>query len=168
MKKIKNTTKKNNKNTKNEIQEQEISIKKILTTSLILLVIFFAFYGITVGVLNLKNNGDKEYNGINSSSRDILASNLLKQKEDLYYVIAINDNYKDVYNLYTKKMDSFYNIDLKNALNKNIIGDKTDITEDPRDIKINDTVLFVIENKQIKEYFVGKEEVVNKLKTIAF
>lgn len=168
MKKIKNAKKKNNKNTKNEIQEQEISIKKILTTSLILLVIFFAFYGITVGVLNLKNNGDKEYNGINSSSKDILASDLLKQKEDLYYVIAINDNYKDVYELYTKKMDSFYNIDLNNALNKNIISNKTDISDNPRDIKINDTVLFVIENKQIKEYFVGKDEVVNKLKTISF
>lgn len=168
MKKIKNTKKKNNKNNKSEVAEQEISIKKVLTTSLILLIIFFAFYGITVGVLNLKKGEDKEYNGINSSSKDILASNLLKQKEELYYVIAIKDNYQDVYDLYTKKINNLYNIDLNNALNKSIISDKIDVTDDPRNIKINDTVLFVIENKEIKEYFVGKDEVVNKLKTIAF
>lgn len=165
MKKIKDTKKKNKKN---EVVEEEISVKKVLIVSLILLAIFLAFYGLTAGVLNVRKDGDKKYNGISSSSNDILVSNLLKQKEDLYYVIAIKDDYKDSYELYTKKLDGFYNIDLNNALNKNIIGDEINISEDPRDIKINDTTLFVIENKEIKEYFVGHDDVVNKLKTIAF
>jgi len=165
MKKIKDTKKKNKKN---EVIEEEISIKKILIVSLILLAIFFAFYGITAGVLNMKKSEDKKYNGITPSSNDILVSDLLKQKEDTYYVIAINDSYKDSYELYTKNLEAFYNIDLNNALNKKVLGDETVITEDPRDIKIKDTTLFVIENKEIKEYFVGHDEVVNKLKTIAF
>lgn len=167
MRKIKTKEQKNNK--KEAVVEEEINVKKVLTVSIILLVIFFAFYGLTVLVLNIKkDNNNPKYNSLVSSSKDILVSDMLKQKEDLYYVLAINDNYNSVYELYTKKLDNFYYIDLSNALNKNIIGKEEKIDDDPRNIKIKDTTLFVIENKKIKEYYVGYDKVVNKMKTIAF
>jgi len=167
MRKIKTKEQKNDK--KEAVVEEEINVKKVLTVSIILLVIFFAFYGLTVLVLNIKkDNNNPKYNSLVSSSKDILVSDMLKQKEDLYYVLAINDNYNSVYELYTKKLDNFYYIDLSNALNKNIIGKEEKIDDDPRNIKIKDTTLFVIENKKIKEYYVGYDKVANKMKTIAF
>jgi preprotein translocase subunit YajC len=167
MRKIKETKK---KATKNQVEEESINLKSVIKVFIVILVFFIIFYGLTIIVVNRKNSKKKNhnYNNIETKSNDIIISDILTQDEDLYYVIAIKDN-KDAYELYTNNMkDKLYNIDLNNALNKGALGEETQVAENPRDIKIGDTTLFVVENHVITESFVGKDEVVNKLKTIAF
>lgn len=166
MRKIKNT-----KATKfNKPEENEIKVKNIVIAFLIILAFFIVFYGLTI-ILVKKINKEPTYNinNIEEKENDILMKDILKQKEELYYVLAINDNNKDVYKMYTDNMQTpVYNINFSNALNKNVISTELNIAEDPKDIKINDTVFFIIENNQIKEYYVGLDNIVSYLKEVAF
>lgn len=167
MRKIKETKK---KATKKPVEEETLNLKNVIKVFIVILVFFVVFYGLTVIVVNKKNSKKKNgnYSGIETKSNDILVSDILSQSEDLYYVIAIKDN-KDAYELYINNMkDKLYNINLDNALNKSALANETVVAENPRDIKIGDTTLFVVENHVITESYVGKDEVVNKLKTIAF
>ena len=169
MRKIKEAKKKVTK--KPIIEEETINLKNIIKLFIVILVLFIIFYGLTILIVNKRNNKkdkDHKYSGIETKSNDIVISDILSKDEDKYYVIAINGD-STIYDLYISSMkEKLYNIDLNNALNKGILGSETVITEDPRDIKISDTTLFVVENHIITEYYVGDEEVVNKLKTIAF
>ena len=169
MRTIKETKK---KTTKKQVEEESINLKGVIKVFIIILVIFVLFYGLTILVLDRKDkkekNSNHDYPSIKVNSNDIIISDILKQKEDKYYVIAIKGN-DDIYKLYTQNMqDGLYNIDLNNALNKAIIGNETIVGENPKDIRISDTTLFIIENHVITEYYVGSEDVVNKLKAIAF
>ena len=168
MRKIKETK---TKTTKNHIEEETINLKNVIKVFAIILILFIIFYGLTILVVNKRNSkkdDDKKYSGIDTKSNDILVSDILSKSEDLYYVIAIKDD-TTIYDLYTNNIkDKLYNIDLDNALNKGILGSETVISDSARDIRINDTTLFVVENHTITEYYVGYDEVVNKLSTIAF
>ena len=168
MRKIKETKK---KATKNQVVEEEtINLKNVITVFIVILVFFVIFYGLTILVVNNKDKKkeNNNYSGIETNSNDILVSDILSQSEDLYYVIAIKGS-KDSYELYTSNMkEKLYNINLDNALNKGAIGTETITAENPRDIKIGETTLFVVENHVITETYIGKDDVVNKLKTIAF
>ena len=169
MKKIKETKK---KVTKKPVEEESINLKSVIKTFIIILIFFIIFYGLTIIVVNKKNEKKKNektnYTNLKVESNDIIVSDILKQDKELYYVIAIKGD-KDIYKLYLNNLgDKLYNINLDNALNKSILGNETIISEDPKDIRINDTTLFVVENNVITEHYVGKEEVVNKLSTIAF
>ena len=168
MKKIKETKK---KETKKPVEEETINLKSAIKVFIVILVFFIIFYGLTIVVVDRKNSKKKDdtnYNNLTVSSNDITINDILKKSDEVYYVIAIKGD-KDIYNLYTKNLsDKLYNINLDDALNKSILGKETVIAEDPKDIRISDTTLFVIENHAITEYYVGQEDVVNKLKTIAF
>lgn len=167
MRKIKETKK---KASKSQVEEETINLKNVIKVFIVILVFFIVFYGITILVVNKKNSKKKDsnYTNIDTKSNDIILSDILNQEEDLYYVIAIKGS-KDAYELYINNMSAkLYNIDLNNALNKAALAEETLVAENPRDIKIGDTTLFVVENHVITESYVGKDEVVNKLKTIAF
>ncbi len=169
MKKIKETKK---KVTQKPVEEESINLKSVIKVFIIILVVFVIFYGLTILVLNRqkdkKKNAKHEYNNINIKDNDILATDLLKQKDDLYYVVAIKDN-KEIYDLYLNNINTpIYNINLDNALNKSILGNETIVTEDLKDLRISDTALFIVENHVITEYYVGQNDVVNKLSTLAF
>ena len=169
MKKIKETKK---KVTKKPVEEETINLKNVINVFGIILIFFVIFYALTIFVVDKKNknkkNEEPKYPNLVVESNDIVISDILKQSDEVYYVIAIKGD-KDIYKLYLNILgDKLYNINLDNALNKSILGKETIITEDPKDIRISDTTLFVIENHVITEHYVGKEEVVNKLKTIAF
>lgn len=169
MRKIKETKKKATK--KPVVEEETINLKNVIKVFIVILIFFIIFYGLTILVVNKRNSKkdeDKKYNGIEVKSNDIMVSDILSKSDDKYYVIAIKGD-KENYELYLNSIqEPLYNINLDNALNKGILGSETIITEDPRDIRINDTTLFVVENHVITEYYVGKDDVVNKLKTIAF
>ena len=171
MRKIKETKK---KTTKKQVEEETIKLESVIKVFVTILVLFGLFYVLTVFVVdkrNSKKKNDKEtkYTNIKEEANDILATDILKQAEEKYYVLIINDNKKDIYNLYTRNIsEGLYNVDLNNALNKSIVGQELVVSPDPREIKINDSTLFVVENGVITEYYVGEADIVNQLKTLAF
>ena len=157
---------------KNEvIEESEVSLKNIAIVVGVIAVIFVLFYLLTAVIL--KNKKDKktektDYSDATllESSSDILMSDILKQTGDKYYVIAILDDKTELYNLYLYNRTDFYYVNMDNALNKTIIADETVYDEDPRNIRISDTTLFVVENNQIAEYYVGYNDVITFLRGV--
>lgn len=164
MRKIKNTKDK----MKNEITENTLSLRTLIMIFGIILVVFLVFYLLTIVILD-KTKEKYEFNnpGLQVDENDISINGIFKQEEDLYYVLAINDEFSETYEIYTSSLENLYNINLDDALNKTIISDEMVIDEDPKNIKINDTTLFVIENKTLKEYHVGKENVLTYLRNLS-
>lgn len=160
------------KNTKTNKKQQEVSNKLDLRNILIIftgiLIVFIIFYSLTLLILK-KSEKKVEFNnpGIEVKENDIMIHQLLDQKESLYYVLAVNDNYQELYDGYTGELTNLYTINLENAFNKNIIGEEFILAESPRDIKINDTTLFVVENGALKEYYIGHEDVLKYLRELA-
>lgn len=170
MRKIKtNEKKKKNikKNIKNNVNEEnELSLKKIAIVTISILVIFGLFYLLTTVILNKEKNKKRDYSDYTlvESSKYILLSDILNQDLDKYYVLAIMDDYEDMYDLYLGRNNSVYYININNAFNKAAIADETVIDTDPRNIRISDTTLFVIENNELVEYRVGYDEVIAYLR----
>ena len=157
---------------------EEYSLAKMGKIIGILLVLFVAFYFITVVVV--KNRGQEETNNpVVVDSSKITLSQLLNRKEDEYYVIAtksslygnsyVSTDYADFYNTYINKYKQkeealpFYYVDLDSALNKNYFGEELNITDDISKLKLNDEVLFKVKNKKIEKTYVGKDKILDKL-----
>jgi len=170
----------NNKKQKKEIiPNEEYSFKNMLIIVIIIVVVFFIFYFITALVLNKpeKKEEERELPVILDSSK-ITLNNLLNRKEDEYFVLATKKNesvYQDVdyseiyashiknYNNFGITIHNFYYVDLNDALNKNYIGDKVNITDDLEKLKVNDDVLFKIKNKKIEASYVGNKKIIEAL-----
>jgi len=169
---------KTNKKEEKVMEKDSYSLKKLLSIVVILIVIFGVFYLVT----DLFIEPVKENNTNNTSteidSTKITFNNLLNRKEKEYYVIATKKsennkvNYLELYNNYissyssNEKKLSFYNIDLNDALNKSYLSDKLNISNDISEIKINDDVLFKINNGKIEEYFVGSSNILKELSNL--
>lgn len=162
MKKAKIKTTKPIKKTVNKAEPKETitDVKKLIILSATFLVVFMAFYFLTTAILSNKNNSnnkEKETIGREVSEETILLSQLLKQSEDKYFVLAIFEDdqmtalYDKYITLYKKTYTDakFYYVDMGDALNKNNIGTENVITSDVRDIKIAEPTLFVVENDKI-------------------
>ena len=108
----------------------------------------------------------------------ITLNNLLNRKSDEYYVLATKQsenpqaNYTQLYNNYINAYKTkenalpFYNVDLSDAINKNYLSNKLNITNEITELKLNDEILFRIKNGEIKEYFVGKTKILDALSKI--
>ena len=173
--------------TQKSIQESKVndidesySLKKFIFIILILVLVFAIFYFITILVVrpskeqNLSNNTSSQ---IDTSK--ILIGQLLDRNENEYYALAIkpslyNDysskiDYVQIYNKYIgdyKSRDNslkFYTIDLDDALNKNYLSDKTNITDNLSELSISDEALFKVNNGKIEKYYVGSESIINAL-----
>lgn len=161
MKKAKiKTTKPKKTVSKVEPKESTFDVRKLIILSVSVLVLFMAFYFLTTAILkNQKNRdaGSHQTVGRDVSDDTILLSQLLKQSEDKYFVLAIfeDDQMTPLYDKYitlykkTYKDAKFYYVDMGDTLNKNNIGTENVITSDVRDIKIFEPTLFVIENEKI-------------------
>ena len=168
----------NQKQEINDIQES-YSIKNLIKIILILVIVFAVFYFITTLVVKpakgtVQNNAVAEID-----STKITLSHLLDRSEEAYYVLVTKEslynsfnskiNYSEIYDKYisdySKKEESLpiYKVDLDNALNKNYVSDEFNISDNVNEIKLNDEVLFRIENHKIKDYYVGSEDIVKTL-----
>ena len=167
MHKIK-TNEKRKKNKKNVVAENEITFKKIVIIVGSILVIFALFYLLTFLILKNEKKKETDYSNatLYESSKNILMSDILRQSGEKYLVLAIMDDEAEMYDLYLNGKDNIYYINLDNALNKTVISDETIIDEDPRNIKISDTTLFVIENNEIVEYYVSYDDVIVYLRNM--
>lgn len=160
------------------VENDSYSIKNLLLIIFLLVVIFGVFYFITTLIVK-PTEEDKSNTVTELDYTKITLNNLLDRKEDVYFVLATKEsvdnnqnfktNYKEIYtnyiNDYSEKEDAlkFYNVDLDDALNKSYISDESNITENLSDLKLNDDVLFKIENGKIDKYYVGSSKIIEAL-----
>lgn len=178
--KVAKIRKKTEEKEKNNISES-YSIKSMIKILFILLLIFGAFYLITTFLVK-DRAPDSDNNVSVIDSTKITLSQLLNRNEDEYYVIAtkaslyessyVETNYIEFYNNYINKYKqkenslAFYYVDLDSALNKNYFGNELNITEEISELKVNDEVLFKINNGKIEKTYIGKEDILDKLSRI--
>ena len=169
---------KNNKKQKLEVEKDSYSIKKLLLIILVLVVIFGIFYLITTLFVNPIDESDIS-NGITEfDTTKITLNKLLSRKENEYYVLATKQrennktDYQIIYNNYINEYSSsdnslkFYYVDLSDALNKNYIGEKTNITDELSKLKLNEDTLFKIKEGKIEEYFIGNSQIIKELSSL--
>lgn len=174
---------KNNKKQEKEIIKEEYSAKTMITIVVIILAIFLMFYLITTLVVKpvKQSNTDNPITEIDSTK--ITLSHLLDRSEEEYYVLATKKslysesvsskiNYTEIYNKYIKDYKSkenskpFYYVDLDDALNSNFVSEELNITDDIKNIKLNNEVLFKINNGKIEKYYVGNSEIAKALSNL--
>ncbi len=160
------------------VQEETYSIKSMIKILFILLIVFGAFYFLTTFLI--KNRGNEENTPVSViDSSKIILSQLLNRSEEEYYVLAtkpslyqstyMETNYIGLYNnyinKYTQKEDTltFYYIDLDSALNKKYLSEELNITDYLSELKLNDEVLFKINDGKIEKTYVGKDKILDKL-----
>lgn len=171
----------NNKKEKNEvIVEEEYSMKKMIIIIASLIVVFLVFYFITTLVVKPVKQNNTNSTRTEIDSTKITLNHLLDRKESEYYILvtknslyeALNVNYETIYNQYitdySKQEDSltFYKSNLDDALNKNFVGEDTNITENLEELKLGDEVLFKIKDGKIDSYSVGHSEIVKTLSSL--
>ena len=145
--------------------------------------IFGIFYLITTLLVDedTENKIENE-NSVVVDNTKITLGQLLTRTEEKYYVLAtmpslysksyIKTDYIEIYNNYINKYKSkensikFYYIDLDDALNKKYVNDELNIDDDISKLSLNDEVLFKIENGKIVKYYVGKDQIIEKLSKI--
>lgn len=165
------------KNKKPIIEEAEFSIKNLIKTIIVIVLVLAVFYGITIFVVKPLVS-EKKTEPVQFDSSKITMNQLLTRKEKKYYVLAVKEsqylnlysqfNYFELYNnyinTYKEKEDSlnFYWIDMDDAFNKAHWGEELDI----KNLIINDDVLFKIANGKISDYYVGHEKILNALKKL--
>lgn len=154
------------------------SIKSMIKILTILVVLFGIFYFITTLLVKEKDtNNDNGVSVVDSSK--ITLNQLFNRNEKEYYVIAtkaslysssyVDTNYIEFYNNYINKYKqkenaiAFYYVDLDSALNKVYISEELNITEDINELRLNDEVLFKINNGKIEKTYVGRENILDKL-----
>ena len=172
--KLKKTEKKNKKVV---IEEEEFSIKNLIKTIIIILLVLAVFYGITVLVVKPLVT-EKKSEPVQFDPSKITMNQLLTRKDKKYYVLAVKEseylnlytdlNYFGLYNSYIndyrQKEDAlnFYWINMDEAFNSAHWSDELNISK----LIINDDVLFKISNGKIAEYYVGHDKIINALKKL--
>ena len=153
---------------------------KLLQLILIVTGIFLAFYLVTWLFTDNsdKNKKEEEKPEVSIQYDEILMSNLLKQKDLEYYVLAYDaeDKYYDSYNMYIytystqKDAKRIYTSVLSNGFNKKFydkelkesVIDAADISK----LKLKDTSLIRVRRGTIRNVYEGHEEIINFLSTL--
>ena len=153
---------------------------KLLQLILIVTGIFLAFYLVTWLFTDNSDENEKEEEKPEVSIQydEILMSNLLKQKDLEYYVLAYDaeDKYYDSYNMYIntystqKDAKRVYTSVLSNGFNKKFydkelkesVIDAADISK----LKLKDTSLIRVRRGTIRNVYEGHEEIINFLSTL--
>lgn len=153
---------------------------KLLQLILIVTGIFLAFYLVTWLFTDNSDENKKEEDKPEVSIQydEILMSNLLKQKDLEYYVLAYDaeDKYYDSYNMYIhtystqKDAKRVYTSILSNGFNKKFydkelkesVIDAADISK----LKLKDTSLIRVRRGTIRNVYEGHEEIINFLSTL--
>ena len=152
------------KKEKEIVQTQDtMSGKSVIITFLSIIIIFSAFYFLT-DFLIFKRTSPSSNSNTNETSNIISFTEMLKQSDDEYYVLAVIQEEEIVYERYAGSTGKkYYKIDMDNIMNSSHISDETSIGESVKDIKIADSTLFVIKDGKIIEHFTGKKDIIDYL-----
>ncbi len=155
-----------------EMMQSDDEVSKLIKITIVIVVIFLAFYFITkIGIdRNKKNN--LEMNDTQIQFEEILVGNILNEKDEDYYVLIKfeDDIYLPLYNDYFEEYhiieDSLrkYSVNINNLFNKQSIGEELSLKNGK--YKFKESTLLKIKQNQIVEYYEGKESIVKYLKKI--
>ena len=169
---------KTDKKEEKQIEKDTYSLKSLLSIIVIITIILGIFYFITTLVVHPVEENEVNNAITEIDSTKITLNNLLNRKESEYYVLATKESnntqvnyimlYNNYINEYTKDEKSlpFYNVDLNDALNKNYISEKLNISNEITEIKLNDEVLFKVKDGKIEKYFVGSKDILKVLSNL--
>lgn len=172
----KNKKMNNSKKNTNIMVSTDNEMSKLILLILIVAVVFVAFYVVTLFVT--KNNDEKEVTNEETTEatiqyEKILASNILSQKNDEYYVLVYfnEDKYVDLYknylNYYKATVEGsvpYYFVDMDDVFNNSFVSEKSKLNvTNSKDFKFSQTTLIRIKNNQVVSSYEGKDNITGKL-----
>lgn len=152
---------------------QRSELKNLIILVLVIVAIFFIFYGITAIIDPGNKQNDPEVVEETIQYNEIMVGQILNRSDKSYYVLVINNEneYNGLYESYldmyvSKNKDgNYYTVDLDNAFNRKYRGDSTLVKgNDISSFKFSDTTLLKIKNQKIDKVYAEKDEIVTALK----
>lgn len=145
-------------------------LKKMTLFILIVVIVFVAFYGLTILITKDKKEViEEDYSEAVIQYDTILVGEIYNQKETEYYILVEMpgdenvSSYESKISEYTSKENNLkiYTIDLSSAFNKKYIGESSNFElEYPI---FSESTLLKIENKTIVQIYEGQEKITNQL-----
>ena len=155
----------------------EITVKKMITTVAIILVVLTVFYFITVLVVKPLVE-PKQTTPVQFDSNKITMGQLKTRSESEYYVLAVKESnhmnlysdinyitlYNNYINTYSKREGALkvYRIDMDDALNSSYWGEEFNLDT----LTINDDVLFMVSDGEVTGYQIGSTNILNYLEQL--
>lgn len=167
------------KTNKNQVIIQEDKMPNVVRTFAIVLLIFLAFYGITVLITSLpksKSNGNDDSADnvpVEIQYDEILAGETFNINRNEYYVLFFdfNSNVSKSINAYVSTFKSnhptskLYTVDLSKGFNKSYLSDVSNPNvQTVADLKVSNPTLIKISNGVNVSYIEGKEAIKEALK----
>lgn len=175
--KMENTDK--NKKIKEKLLVENNEFTNLIKIVLIVTGIFLAFYLLTYLITSNSENkkDDKDETEVTIQYDEILMSNLLKQSNSEYYVLAYDaeDVYYDAYNTYLTSYSSktnalrVYTSILSIGFNKPYYDadseSKTDVSS-IEELKLNSSSLIKVKDGKIESVYQGHDAIISQLKSL--
>lgn len=110
----------------------------------------------------------KDFNSKKNNSNDnvsitnkILASDSLRQSEEVYYVYYYDTTNEDssVSSVVASLDDKVYRVDLHDDFNSNFVGEPSGVVNNISDLKVKSPTVIKVESESIVAFFSGSEEI---------
>ena len=107
----------------------------------------------------------KEEEKVEINKEHILASDILIQKDERYFVLAYDFSETVSAVEYNLTSDVYYRVDIKSSFNTKYVGEPSNkAPTNASEIKINGTTLIEVENGKVIRYIEGSENIIKTLK----
>ncbi len=149
------------KNIKKVEYNNDTEISKLIKLVVIVTLIAFAFYGITI-LINKRTEEETPEESATIQYDEILIGNSLKQPNDEYYVMIYDSEDYDIglyevyLQLYSRKEDAIriYTSQLNNPINQGFKADESNLNiDDISDLKIKSSTLLKVKDGVIEESY---------------
>lgn len=168
--------KKNGRDLKEKPVEEKIDWRRYTLTFSIIVIFFVSLYFILAIFVtkeldfskDKKEDTTTEEENNTNVANGILASNIFKQKEDVYYVYCFDFNDQDTNVSHTVSNnlleEKVYRVNTKDSMNSKYVGDVDKSITTLDGLKVNNPTLLKIENGKITMFLSGENEIINHYK----
>lgn len=161
-------------NFKNLINTDD-EVKKLIKIFVFILILFGAFYSLTLFLTKPKELQKEEDKEIEILYDEILLSQIFNQKKDVYYVLVLfdGDYYGNVYKQYFEKFRGrddyidYYKVNINDGFNYKFISEESKLdSKNVSSLKFKESTLLKVKNKRIDSSFEGSEKIINHLEQL--
>ena len=167
--------KKNGRDLKEKPAEEKVDWRRYVLTFSIIVIFFVALYFVLAIFVTKELDFSKDKNETNDKqetntnvANKILASNIFKQKEDVYYVYCFDFNEQDnnISNTVSNNLldDKVYRVNTSDSMNSKYIGDVDKSITTLDGLKVSNPTLLKIENGKITMFLSGENEIIDYYK----